>query len=217
MQELAANEASPAQRRREKVRQMILTAADRVFARDGEAGLSIRRLAEEIDYSPGAIYKYFDSKQQLMKELKEIFFERLLEELPDFDSDIEDYPRFARSSLETYMRVALDAPHHYEAAFSGEAQPMPVLLDVSAASAKERAFFYLFAVIGTGIERGDFAPKGTVLQVAKSIWAACHGLVVLMIHFPTFDSAFDTNCSEAADPDAAIARHADFLIRGISA
>ncbi|MEO9970790.1 MAG: TetR/AcrR family transcriptional regulator [Hyphomonadaceae bacterium] len=195
---------------------MILEVADRVFGRDGEAGLSIRRLADEIDYSPGAIYKYFNSKQELMNELKEMFFERLLEELPVFDDETGDYPLFVRSSLETYMRVALEAPHHYEAAFSGEAEPMPALLDTSPTSAKERAFFHLFSLIGDGIERGDFAPEGAVLQVAKSVWAACHGLVILMIHFQDFGRGFGAETGADTGPDAVIARHADFLIKGMS-
>ena len=53
------------------MRGAILEAAERVFSVEGEAGLSIRRLAEEIDYSPSAIYKYFGSKDELVDELKE--------------------------------------------------------------------------------------------------------------------------------------------------
>ena len=71
--------SSPAQRRRNKVRARILSAAERVFAREGASGLSIRRLAETIDYSPAAIYKYFSSKDELVDELKETFFELILE------------------------------------------------------------------------------------------------------------------------------------------
>lgn len=199
------------------MRQMILSVADRVFARDGEAGLSIRRLADEIDYSPGAIYKYFGSKQELLDELKEMFFERLLEELPVFDEHSDDYAGFARSSIETYIRLALEAPHHYETAFAGTAERQTVELDISAASAKERAFFRLYDMIRTGIERGAFAPQLDALHAAKSVWAASHGLVLLMIHFPHFDNAFKGDQPEDETPDAVICRHADFLIRGISA
>ena len=67
-------EQTPATRRRNKVREAILAAAERMFAKEGESGLSIRRLAEEIDYSPSAIYKYFGSKEELLEELKDSFF-----------------------------------------------------------------------------------------------------------------------------------------------
>jgi AcrR family transcriptional regulator len=217
MDQLSETEKSPAQRRHQKVCQMILSVADRVFARDGEAGLSIRRLADEIDYSPGAIYKYFESKQELLDELKEMFFERLLDELPVFDERSEDYAGFARSSIETYIRLGLEAPHHYETAFAGTAERRTVELDMSAASAKERAFFRLYDMIRMGIERGVFASQLDALHAAKSVWAASHGLVLLMIHFPHFDNAFTGDHAEAEPPDAVICRHADFLIRGISA
>ena len=69
---------TPAERRRIRVRGAILEAAERVFAVEGEAGLSIRRIADEIDYSPAAIYKYFGSKDELIDELKEAFFGRIL-------------------------------------------------------------------------------------------------------------------------------------------
>ena len=55
------SEISPAERRRLRVRGAILDAAEKVFAEEGETGLSIRRIADEIDYSPAAIYKYFSS------------------------------------------------------------------------------------------------------------------------------------------------------------
>ena len=43
------SEVSPAERRRLRVREAILDAAERVFAQEGEAGLSIRRIADEIE------------------------------------------------------------------------------------------------------------------------------------------------------------------------
>ncbi|MEL7482131.1 MAG: helix-turn-helix domain-containing protein, partial [Pseudomonadota bacterium] len=99
---------SPAERRRLRVRQAILDAAERVFAEDGEAGLSIRRLADEIDYSPGAIYKYFQSKQELVDELKESFFARILEQVEDVPDDTGPFLDYSRRCIETYIRTALE-------------------------------------------------------------------------------------------------------------
>ena len=56
--EIADNDdLSPAERRRRKVRDAIVSAAEEIFAEEGEAGLSMRRIAERIDYSPAALYK----------------------------------------------------------------------------------------------------------------------------------------------------------------
>lgn len=53
----------------EQVRRQFLDCARRVHARDGAAGLTMRRLAEEAGYSPGTIYLYFPGRQHLLREL----------------------------------------------------------------------------------------------------------------------------------------------------
>lgn len=53
----------------ELVRRQFLECARRVHARDGASGLTMRRLAAEAGYSPGAIYLYFPSRQELLREL----------------------------------------------------------------------------------------------------------------------------------------------------
>jgi len=57
-------EASHAHKRAE-----ILAAARRVFARDGAKGLTIRAVATEAGYVPGAVYFYFYSKAAILPEL----------------------------------------------------------------------------------------------------------------------------------------------------
>jgi len=57
-------EASHASKRAE-----ILSAARRVFARDGAKGLTIRAVAAEAGYVPGAVYFYFHSKAAILSEL----------------------------------------------------------------------------------------------------------------------------------------------------
>src|SRR6056297_1119423 len=112
--------SSPAERRRNKIRARILTAAETVFAREGVEGLSIRRLAENIDYSPAAIYKYFNSKDELVDELKESFFELILENVHRIVDTSSPFAERARDCVATYVRLGAGKPHHYAAAFAGE-------------------------------------------------------------------------------------------------
>lgn len=50
-------------------REEILQAAFRCFGREGMAGTSVRRIAEEADVSPGALYHYFDDKAEILRAL----------------------------------------------------------------------------------------------------------------------------------------------------
>jgi AcrR family transcriptional regulator len=61
----------------EETRRAILDAALALFVADGYANVSIRSLAAKVEYSPGAIYSYFPSKDAIFLALAEEGF-RLL-------------------------------------------------------------------------------------------------------------------------------------------
>jgi AcrR family transcriptional regulator len=62
---------------REATRRAILDAALELFVTDGYAHVSIRNIAAKVEYSPGAIYSYFPSKDDIFLALAEEGF-RLL-------------------------------------------------------------------------------------------------------------------------------------------
>jgi AcrR family transcriptional regulator len=65
------------ERDREAVRRAILDAARELFVSEGYRNVSIRKIAERIEYSPAAIYSYFPSKDDIFFSLAEEGF-RLL-------------------------------------------------------------------------------------------------------------------------------------------
>jgi len=65
------------ERDREAVRRSILDAARELFVSEGYQNVSIRKVAERIEYSPAAIYSYFPSKDDIFFALAEEGF-RLL-------------------------------------------------------------------------------------------------------------------------------------------
>ena len=64
-------------RERQAVRQAILDAARDLFVSEGYRNVSIRKIAERIEYSPAAIYSYFPSKDDIFFALAEEGFRRL--------------------------------------------------------------------------------------------------------------------------------------------
>jgi AcrR family transcriptional regulator len=65
------------ERDREAVGRAILDAARELFVKEGYQHVSIRKIAERIEYSPAAIYGYFSSKDDIFYALAEEGF-RLL-------------------------------------------------------------------------------------------------------------------------------------------
>lgn len=213
------DDMSPAERRRAQTRELILDAAERVFRQEGEAGLSIRRLADEINYSPAAIYKYFTSKAELVDELKQAFFERFNRRLAEVMAADKPFLTTAVEGMACYVLTAIEKPHHYTAAFSGEApremapHASPERTHEFSESPAGMAFQSLEEMIAEGVRDGHFAPDLDPFEGAKSVWASCHGLSMLIAHLPCYP-AMDTNL-QPGEQEAFVRRHAELAISGL--
>jgi AcrR family transcriptional regulator len=64
-------------REKQAVRQSILDVARDLFVTEGYRNVSIRKIAERIEYSPAALYSYFASKDDIYMALAEDGFRRL--------------------------------------------------------------------------------------------------------------------------------------------
>jgi AcrR family transcriptional regulator len=110
-------------REKEAVRTLILEAARDLLSEQGLGGLSMRAIAERIEYSPATIYLYFRDKDELVREVVEAAFERMgayveaeLSALPEGANGAEQYAgmgrAYARFAIEntSYFRVMFELP-----------------------------------------------------------------------------------------------------------
>jgi len=82
----------------------VRDAALRLFARDGYAAVSMRRIAGEVGVQAGALYNYTPDKQTLLFDLMRDHMTELLAALPDDASD-------AGASLERFVRFHIGFHH----------------------------------------------------------------------------------------------------------
>ena len=68
-------------RQKKFLRQEILDAASELFVRDGYENVSMRRIADKIEYSPTTIYIYFKDKAELLEQVCKETFGRLVRRL----------------------------------------------------------------------------------------------------------------------------------------
>src|SRR5262252_9322673 len=171
-------------RRREKyraeVRADILAAARKIFVRDGYEAFTIRKLANQIGFSPGNIYLYFKDKNEIFDCLVDQSFADLLAALPQPDeTKHEDPVKLLRRSLRIYVKFGLDHPNHYRFSFSLQParQPRPH---------KQRAAYEsLLRKVQLCIDAKRFKTSDVELA-AQSLWAAAHGITSLFIDRPGF-------------------------------
>jgi len=88
----------------EERKQQILDAAINVFSRDGFHEARMDDIAQEAEMSKGALYWYFNSKDELISNILGVFFDREFERVKAWDID----NRSARSLLESYSVMLIE-------------------------------------------------------------------------------------------------------------
>src|ERR1700687_4434952 len=98
-------------RQKQLLRQEILDAAREIFIKEGHGRLSMRRVADKIDYSPTVIHLHFRDKQDLVFSLCEEGCGRLVRELEGLDVEKDAVARL-KAGLRRYVDVG---PHNPQA------------------------------------------------------------------------------------------------------
>jgi AcrR family transcriptional regulator len=168
------------------LRREILDAARELFATQGYASVTLRRIARRIGYTPMAIYLHFQDKTEILDCICEETFTCFQADADDLDR-VQQSPRERLAArLRAFIKFGLDNPHHYQLTFM-----TPPCGDETLArrekighSAYERFRSLVAACLE---ESGRPAPDAAALDVAvQAMWAAPHGLVSLLIARPSF-------------------------------
>jgi AcrR family transcriptional regulator len=110
------------EREREAVAQGILTAARDLFIAEGYHNVSMRKIAERIEYSPAAIYSYFQSKDDIFFALAEEGF-RLLFAAQREPIDNDDLPDCIRRAFWRFYEFSKTHPEHFALMFLDRTVP----------------------------------------------------------------------------------------------
>jgi AcrR family transcriptional regulator len=101
-------------REKQELRQAILTAAREIAATEGWSTVSIRKIADKIEYSPPMIYEYFEDKDALLVALLVEGFRQLTERIRATRTAQTD-PRTALIEMgATYWDFAMENPELYQ-------------------------------------------------------------------------------------------------------
>jgi AcrR family transcriptional regulator len=103
------------QRERTQVREKILDAALDVFAKGGAEGVTMRALADAIEYSPPVIYAHFRDKEAIIQELCYRQLRSLAQLFAGFGA-LDPVERLRRIGY-VYADFAVDNPSHFRFLF----------------------------------------------------------------------------------------------------
>lgn len=102
------------EREKQEVRQGILTAAREIARQDGWQFVTIRKVAERIEYSPPTIYEYFESKEDILLELLREGFCQVATALKIARASTEDPEQRLLKMVEVYWNFAMSQPELYQ-------------------------------------------------------------------------------------------------------
>ena len=103
-------------REKAEMRKIILDAAMELFIQEGYNGVSIRKIADKIEYSPGSIYTYFQDKDSIFYELHVEGFGILYQKQLSVQG-INDPRERLLAHGDAYIHFALENQEYYDIMF----------------------------------------------------------------------------------------------------
>lgn len=163
------------EREREEVRRKILDAARELFATEGYDRVTMRRIAEAIEYSPTTIYHHFEDKQALVESLCQADFGRLLEAFGK-QPPPRDPVEWIRQLGLAYARFGIENPNHYRFMFMTPFKP------THESPTGTETYDLLRKAVAKAIAAGRLRIDD-VETASQVLWATVHGAVALVVTY----------------------------------
>ncbi len=165
------------ERERQELRQAILGAARELARSGGWQAVSMRKVAEQIEYSAPAIYEYYASKEAILLALTQVGFGLLLDRLRAVSAE---QPRERILQLvDGYWAFAMESPELYQVMYGLDGAP----ISTGEPPAEARAVFALLRE-AVALYREEPVPPESAQPTGldgdvEILWATLHGLVSL--------------------------------------
>jgi AcrR family transcriptional regulator len=190
------------------MRHKIMNAARELFASQGYESVTMRSIAEKIEYTPTCIYFHFADKEALIRQICDEDFACFAKEL---HSDATDPLERLRAQGSFYLKFARKYPNHYRLMFMTPLPPLhhkddpakhPEPVESAYASVRQCCA----EAIAVGLARPEVADPD---PLAQTLWAAVHGVASLYI------VKCDDNAVQLKDYDIAGETILNALLRGL--
>ncbi len=172
------------EQQKEELAQTILKAAGELFLESGYEAFSLRRVAEQIGYSPGTIYLYFDNKDDVLRALANQGFASFSQMLEAAHASTDDPLERMRALARGYVTFGLNNPAFYRLIFM-ERPDFFVHETLENAPKWEESFAVWRGIMTDAIATGKIRTDDP-LKTSDAIWSMLHGIVALANRMPDF-------------------------------
>ncbi|HVP61422.1 MAG TPA: TetR/AcrR family transcriptional regulator [Myxococcaceae bacterium] len=195
------------EREKTELRERILDAARDIVRREGFGALTVRKIAEAIEYAPGTLYLYFENRDAIARELSFEGFRKLLEAFAPAEAIGDPLARLEAIGR-AYVRFGMENPETYRLIFMEDPQLTTAVFKAAGDDPGQRAYRALVDPLEQLRDAGRLRPEADVQALADTLWAVVHGIVSLKLTCPGFPVT-------PAEPlvDAALRTFLDGLVR----
>ncbi|MFY7999731.1 MAG: TetR/AcrR family transcriptional regulator [Candidatus Kapaibacteriota bacterium] len=165
------------EREREELREQILDVAMNILTSEGYDAVTIRRIADEIAYTPGALYSYFKDKEEIIFALVLRASRHLASVFRAVESITHPLERLWAIGR-AYMKFALEHQEYYDLMFI---MSTPIQKMAEAEYTEGHAAFYILRSTVEDCMQHGYLPPADADTAAYAMWSFVHGNVSLMI------------------------------------
>jgi AcrR family transcriptional regulator len=193
------------ERDREAVRRAILDAARDLFTTEGYRHVSIRKIAERIEYSPAAIYSYFPSKDDIFFSLAEEGFRLLGDPANCTQTPSLGLLERIRAIFWRLYQFSREHPQYFELMFVDRSVPR-ISREYERFAFVRETKQHLIEEIERGIEAGVFPPTVNASVAVRLLTVGLLGVAVLSL---------SERLSPGEDPDCLASDVIDTALAGL--
>lgn len=165
------------QRQRKEVRTAILHAAWRLVIKEGWQSLSIRKVAEAIEYSVPVIYSHFENKDAILLEFTKEGFKLLGQALKAARDQEQPVCKKLDAMAHAYWNFAFENKEYYQVMFG---LGIPACETVNRIAEIKALSDVMLSVIEDAVASGKHKDADTWLKF-HTYWSILHGLVSIQM------------------------------------
>lgn len=177
------------ERQKDALRTRILDAARDLFAKEGYDAVSMRKIADAIEYSPTAIYAHFKDKAALMQELCREDFGQMNAANPGALQVADPVERIRQLGLH-YIRFAVTHPNHFRLMFMTKPSTETLMSEEQMreegrGDPNTDGYALLKLTVEQAMAQGRLLPHlRDADHVTQLLWAGVHGVAALHVTQP---------------------------------
>ncbi len=162
---------------REEIKEMVLSAAEKMILENGLSGLSARKVAQAIGYTVGTLYLIFKNLDDLILHINARTLDRLYKKMTEQQYVVSDSQKALLQLAQTYISFAQTESQLWTIVFEHHSQG-----EEHAPDWYQERVIRMFAQVEKHL--AVLAPHKSEIEIknaARAIWGGVHGICILAI------------------------------------